>query len=254
MAASTPQVYFVLGTPGSGRRELVQDLVQNGLSPEETTLVLLAASESPSSHEEKIAALPGVALHRWEVGQNDFPSKLPARAANIFLLANTQGDLIDQLEALKPWLVEQGCELARILAVVDCTFASNHQETRPWFDALVHFSDVVVLTHREGVENKWLSQFLRSYEDECVPSLFLRHKKTGLPNPALLLEPQPRRLSQYFDTAEDFSELEIESDDDEEPLPGEDDGLPKQESYFTRLRSGKREKILPDIRAFFSKK
>ena len=38
-------VYFILGTPGSGRRGIVRDLIENGLGAEDQALVLLAEGE-----------------------------------------------------------------------------------------------------------------------------------------------------------------------------------------------------------------
>ena len=90
---------------------------------------------------------------------------------------------------------------------VDCQLAEKNPVLRQWFDALIHFADVVFLTHREGVANKWMSDFLRRYQDQFVPSHFIQVKKTGIANPALVLEPEPRRVSQYFD--------------DEEPIPAD---------------------------------
>jgi hypothetical protein len=97
------------------------------------------------------------------------------------------------------------------------------------------------------VANKWLSAFIRRYEDQFFPCLFIQLKKTGLPNPALVLEPQPRRLSQYFDEQDELPDIEIETDDDEED---DDDGdTVAPEPYFERDRSGRRAKEVPDLRA-----
>ena len=49
--------------------------------------------------------------------------------------------------------------------------AALPDEARPaallaWYDACVHFSDVVLLQRREGVANKWVSDFLKHHEDQ----------------------------------------------------------------------------------------
>ena len=114
---------------------------------------------------------------------------------------------------------------------------------------------MVILTKRDGVANKWVSDFLGHYHDLCSPSLFIQLKKGGLPNPALLLDPLPRRFSQYFEEEEDLSGIEIETDDEEGLPEGEvDEDAPKPEVYFERLRSGHRAKPLPDLKDYLPKK
>jgi G3E family GTPase len=171
----------------------------------------------------------------------------------VFFLADAFADPVTQIEALKPWLAQQGAELARIFCVVDCQFAEKQPVLKSWYEACIHFSDVVFLTKRDGVANKWISDFLRHYEDECFPSLFIQLKKGGIANPALVLEPQPRRVSQYFDDEYDLSELVIETDDEEDDEDA-DDGLPEPDPYFPRHRNGRRVKELPDIREYLPAK
>lgn len=256
MSESTSTVYFVLGTPGSQRRAVVRDLAENGLG-DEKVVVLLAGSETPAPADERLAKLEQVEVRRWEWTAPEFPvQELPADAT-VFFLADPWVDVIDQLEALKPWLVAQGRELARILCFVDCQLAEKNPVLLQWYDACVRFADVVFLANREGVANKWLSDFIARYKDEAFPTLFIQVKKGDLPNPALVLDPTPRRLTQYFeDGYVDLADIEIETDDDgDEPEEGdEDDGLPQQEPYFLRQRSGRREKELPDVREFLPKK
>ncbi len=250
MNPRSPLVYFILGTPGSGRRGLVLDLVENGLAEDEPALVLVAEGEAPDPAMDKLAARPLTEVRRWQWSPPDLPDqKLPA-GGSVFFLADSRNDPLSQIEALKPWLGRQGAELARILSVVDCKFAEQTPALRPWYEALIHFSDVVLLTRREGVANKWLSDFIRHFEGECYPCHFIQVRKGGLPNPALLLEPEPRRVSQYFEETEDLSDLVIETDDeDEEDEEANEDAVPP-EPYFVRNRSGRREKELPDIRSY----
>lgn len=244
-------VYFVLGTPGAGRRAVVLDLIENGLTPDERALVLVAAGESADAADEKLAALAQVKVQRWQAPEGDaLPTVKLGDATSVFLLADPRADVVSQIEALKPWLAAHGVELARVLTVVDCQFAEKNAIAAPWYDACIHFSDVVFLAKREGVENKWLSTFIRRYEDQAYPCYFIHVKKGGLANPALVLEPQPRRVSQYFDPFEEIPEdLEIETDDEEGEE--EDENAPPTEIYFERNRSGRRVKELPDIRPLF---
>lgn len=251
--SSTPSVYFVLGTPGSGRRAIVRDLVENGLGTDERAVILLAEGEAASPADARLEKLANAELRRWSWQENAFPAlKLPA-AATVFLIGDAGVNIIDQLEALKPWLVAQGRELARIFFCVDCQLAEKQPVLAQWFAAGIRFADVVFLTNREGVANKWLSDFIQHYKSEFFPCHFIQVKKGDLPNPALVLDPTPRRLTQYFEETEELPDIEIETDDEDEDDEEADDGLPEPEPYFERQRSGRRVKELPDVREFLAK-
>jgi hypothetical protein len=129
--------------------------------------------------------------------------------------------------------------------------AEKHPVLKQWFAACIHFADVVFLTKREGVANKWLSDFIRFFTDQYFPCHFVQVRTKGeLTNPVWLLDPTARRVSQYFDEGESITDIEgLETDDDEEDAD-EDTGLLPAEPYFLRDRGGRREKELPDIRTF----
>jgi hypothetical protein len=249
-------VYFILGTPGSGRRGLVRDLVENGFAAGDRVVVLLAAGEAAAPADTKLAGLPNVEIRRWQwlPAVDTVPAELPPvegiADATVFFLADSRVSPIDQLEALKPWLELQGAELARVFCAVDCQLAEKHPVLKQWYAACIHFADVVFLTRREGVANKWLSDFIRIFTDQCFPCHFVQVKTKGdLANPALLLDPTPRRVSQYFDEGETIADIEgLETDDEEDA--DEESGLLPEEPYFKRDRSGRREKELPDFRAY----
>ena len=256
MSDTSPTVYFVIGTPGSQRRTVVRDLAENGLA-DQKVVVLLADSESSAPADDRLAKLKHVEVKRWKWNAPEIPVQKLPDGATVFLIADAHADMIDQLEALKPWLVAQGLELARILCCVDCQLAEKNPVLLQWYDACVRFADVVFLANREGVANKWLSDFIARYKDEAFPCEFIYVKKGDLPNPALVLDPTPRRLTQYFEEEYvDLGDIEIETDDEEDAPEDEDedDGLPEVEPYFLRQRSGRREKELPDVREFLPKK
>ncbi|MBX3737820.1 MAG: hypothetical protein KF715_14080 [Candidatus Didemnitutus sp.] len=242
-------IYFILGTPGSGRRSIVLDLIENGLAPDEPALVLLAQTEAADPADEKFITRANLEVRRWSWDGKELPDQaLPERGA-VFFVAESRGDPMTQLELFKPWLDRHHVELARVFTVVDCQLAEKQPPLAAWFDACIYFSDVVFLTKREGVANKWLSAFIRRYEDQFYPAHFIQVKKGGLPNPAIVLDATPRRVAQYFEQIEDLSGIEIETDDDEEDAE-EDDAAPKPEPYFERNRSGRRVKELPDLRNY----
>ncbi|HTL68559.1 MAG TPA: hypothetical protein VL200_12925 [Lacunisphaera sp.] len=243
------QVYFVLGTPGSGRRAALRDLVENGLEPATPVRVFVADGEPADPSDAALGRLANVTLERWAWTPDGIPARELPSGATVFLMADSRVSPIDQLEALKPWLAGQGAELARVFCFVDCRLAEREPSLRQWFAACIHFSDVVFLTNRTGVANKWISDFVKQFTDECYPCHFIQVKAKGdLPNPALLLDPTPRRVSQYFDEGEAIGEIEgLETDDDED---ADETGLLPEETYFTRDRSGRRARELPDIAKF----
>ena len=251
-------VYFIIGTPGSGRRGIVRDLIANGLDEKDRAVVLLADTEAAVPADAKLVALPNVEIRRWTwtPSKTPEPAELPVielpAGTTVFFLADSHASPIDQLEALKPWLEQRGAELARVFCTVDCQLAEKHPVLKQWFAACIHFADVVFLTKREGVANKWLSDFIKIFTDEYFPCHFIQVKTKGdLANPAVLLDPTPRRVSQYFDEGETSYHIEgLETDDEEEGEDEDDTDLLPEEPYFKRDRSGRREKELPDFRAY----
>lgn len=243
-------VYFILGTPDSGRRRLVHDLIENGLDEATRVVLLLAASEPADAADARLAARANTEIRRWTPTPGGLPPQELPSDATVFFLADPRTDAIDQLEALKPWLAAHGAELARIFCVVNCQLAAKHPVLRQWFTALIHFADVVFLTKREGVDNKWLSDFIRHFTDEYFPCHFVQVRTKGeLTTPLVWLDPTPRRVSQYFEEGEVYEIEGLETDDDEE-LDEDDTGLLAPEMYFVRDQSGRRVKEVPDVRDF----
>ncbi len=246
-------VYFILGTPGSGRRAVVRDLIENGLAAEEKALVLLADREAADPADEKLAALENAEVRRWKWTEPALPQIEGLDGATVFFIADSLASPMDQLEALKPWLEEHGATLARVFCVVDCQLAEKQPVLRQWFDACIHFADVVFLTRREGLANKWLSDFIAHFKDQHFPCHFVQVKTKGdLATPLVWLDPTARRVSQYFDEGESYEIEGLETDDEEDDE--EDTGLLPPEPYFVRLSSGRREKEVPDVRDYLPKK
>lgn len=253
MSAEKSLVYFIIGTPGSGRRAILHDLIENGFGEEEKALVLLAGSETAAPADALLAERENTEIRRWSWTAPVLPPvELPA-GTTVFFLADSHANMLDQLEALKPWLEEHAAELARIFCTVDCQLAANHPILRQWFDACIHFADVVFLTRREGLANKWLSDFINHFKDQRFPCHFVQVKLKGnLPTPLVWLDPSARRVSQYFDEGEIYEIEGLETDDEEDE--DEDTGLLSPEPYFVRQVSGRRDKELPDIREYLPKK
>jgi len=243
--SSAPLVYLVLGAAGSGRREVLADLVE-GLTADEPAAVLLSDAEAPDEFD---ARLPGLA--RWSWRDPFIVAALPAGARRVFFVTDGRVGPIDQIEAFKPWLAAQGGELARVLCVVHCRLAEQHPPLLAWFEACVHFSDIVLLNRREGVANKWLSEFRAHFAKQFYPCLFEPVKSGRVANPALVLEPQARRLSHLFDDDQEwvFTDGDGDEIDEQEESDDEDEvtAAPAVDPYLVRDAAGRRVKKVPDL-------
>jgi len=261
--------YIVLGTSGSGRRALLADLIANGLDESARPVLLVARGERAADEAaaQRLASAAQLIQGAWwlEEGRAVTAEPIPEGATHVFVLVDGRANPIDQLEALHAWLPTAGLEIGRILTVVDCQLASAHPELQRWFDACVHFSDVVLLNRRDGVANKWVSDFAARYRKQHFPCLIEVVKKGDLENPALILEPQARRMSMLFDAEDAWAVpgdadtvIEDDADDDDEDAdkPSADDVddadlIGEVDPYIERLAgSGRRAKEIPDIAKF----
>jgi hypothetical protein len=252
-----PLVYVVLGAIGSGRREIIADLIDAGLDSDERAVVLLAANEPADERDAKLGQVV-----RWrslgEAGL-EVPDGAIEGATHVFFVTDGRGSPVDQLEAFKAWLPMSGCELARVFTVVDCQLAEKNKPLIAWYEACIHFSDVVLLTKREGVANKWMSDFQTLFKDKFYPCLFELVKGGRVKNPPLLLEPEARRMSHLFDEPDwvvngvDAEEM-IETGEDEAEegtkLNEEVEVTQAEDPYLERRLGGRRVIEIPDIAKF----
>ncbi|WP_309397095.1 hypothetical protein [Cerasicoccus maritimus] len=239
------EVYFILGAEGAGRRGVVRDLIEGGFADDEVVVVAQHASESDSTATEQLEARASNRVLAYEELRH---IQAPADAEAIFIIASGRGNPLDYLEAFGEWLQISGESLARIITVVHCQLLHAQPKLELWHRACIHFSDVVLLDRREGVPNKWFSDFKKPYEQDHYPCLFELVKKGRVKNPALILEPQPRRLSLAFD--DDIDAIDL-LDIDEDDLPEEPIDLTRPtDPWLVRLPSGHWEKHLPDIATF----
>jgi len=213
-------LYLVLGAPDSGRRAIVQDLIEGGLTEEESALSL-TNEESPDEE--------GLTKWRWENGSFHIPEKTDGtQPSHQILIFSPYLDIADQIEASLDLLdSDEGLTLARILFVVHCGLL---EETSPklqeWHDACAHFADVALLNRRERVNSKKIKEFKEHYESMRLPFLVESVRKNRIANPAKILDPTSRRISHAFDP-----EVDVDSD-----LP---------DPYLERLSTGERAKTIP---------
>jgi len=258
MPSEKPLVYLILGAADSGRREVLADLVDGGLNEGDKSIVLLAASETASEHDLKLGELK---RWTWSEGMISTPDDVMADGVtHVFVVTDGRSNPIDQIEGFKPWIDANGGELGRVLCVVNCQFAEKHKPLIAWYEACIHFSDIVLLARREGVANKWLSDFQSRFKDKFFPCLFEFVKGGRVKNPALILDPQPRRMSHYFDEPEWLVEgvnvdddIEMGEGDGDEPGDVEEEEVEvtqAEDPYMERLAGGHRVKVLPDVTKF----
>ena len=268
--AEKPLIYIILGASGSGRREVLADLIEGGLNEGDRAAVLLSTGETAIEHD---ARLPN--LSRWAWREGVIAAALPEGATHVFFITDGRLDPVDQIEALQKWMVAVSGELGRIITVVNCQLAEKHPPLLAWYEACIHFSDVALLNRREGVANKWLSEFRLFYKEQCYPCLMEIVKGGRVKNPLIVLDPQARRMSLLFDITEwtgidlegvEFGTEGAEDPEDVEETPppkkadgkkkgnpnesphDDDDWLPPDMDPYLKIQpNGRREKELPDI-------
>lgn len=248
-SAEKPLVYLVLGAVGSGRREVLADLLEDR-AESGATVVMLSDADVSDGFDAKLGAIT-----RWHwTDESTIEGALPAGAARVFFVSDGRANPVEQCEAFKAWVEAQGGEVARVLLVVNCQLAEKHPPLLAWFDACVHFADVVLLNRREGVANKWMSDFQGRYTSQFIPCLFEFVKGGRVKNPALVLEPQARRMSHAFDAEQDWvftnADGEVIEEDEETDDDEEIEATPEEDPYFARDAAGRRVKRIPDITKF----
>lgn len=245
-----PLVYLILGAAGSGRREVLTDLIEGGLAEGDRAAVLLAESEPADAFDAK---LPGLARWQWSEAET-IEGELPREATHVFFVSDGRRNPVEQIEVFKAWLEAQGGELARVLCVVNCQLVEKNPPLLAWYEACVHFADVVLLNKRDGVANKWLSDFQAYFKKQFLPCLFDLVKGGRVKNPALVLVPEARRMSHFLDAEQDwiFTDAEGEVIDEEEEAEGDEEieATPEEDPYFVRDAAGRRVKKIPDIAKF----
>lgn len=237
-----PPVYLILGARGAQRRAIVADLIAGYFDEGEPVEVALPAGEDDAS--DGIAALRKRAT--TGVVFVEAIEDLPAPQLPLFILPPGDASPADGVEAFANWLRRHRIAPTRLLTVIHCRLQVEDPEVMtPWHRACVHFSDAVLLSRREGLAPTALQEFLAYFEKERYPCPIELVKKGRVPNPALVLEPEPRRMSLMFDAdleAVDFLEI------DEDNLPEEPIDLKRPtDPYLERDQAGQRLKPLPDI-------
>lgn len=243
-------IYIILGATGSGRREIAFDLIEHcGANQTGKTVVLLAEDEKVSPYDEQVQALPEVTFISWQLNPEGeiITHDLPDDRKTLFFFTNGCLNPVDQIEALIAWTNINDLQVARTLCVINCELCHKEIALNSWYEACIHFSDVVLLNKRKAVTNNWIRDFVQHYEKNHYPCLFELIKKGRVFNPATVLYPESRRLSLIFDDS--YSEIEANPPEIkfERDSIYEEDQPVEIDPYLERLPDGRRAIMIPDI-------
>ena len=237
--SDSPTVYLLCGIEDSGRREVLFDLIDGGISKDEQVLYFRPSEASDSPFDEQIEALENTSVVDWELSDCKIKhGKISAAPTKILLLAPSKANPADLAEALKTWVERNQCVLGRIITVINCDFIKRNPRSQTWFDACIHFSDVVLLGKRTEVDNRWIKEFEARYTKQyfsCHIELVVKGKAK---NPVAVLDTEARRMSLFFDELIPIEEDEFEEDRPEDTQP---------DPYIERNQSGQRIRQIPDI-------
>ncbi len=245
-------LYVFLGAGASERAALLHALIQRGFEPQSAPFTVYASERDLTDEAEAVARMEaGGQTNFVRLSDDSGPPPAPPDSGTLLFLADGRANPVDQLEALRGWMDAHGRELARIFTVVDCALLEANPGAAPWYDACIHFSDVVLLGKRADVSKKWVREYEKRLHREALPC-HIAYLKTGgtVDFPAELLFPEPRRISQFFDPDESdpaLEGIEIEGDPDDEDVDGTD---PQSDPYLARTEQGYRVKRLVDITRF----
>lgn len=230
-------VYVLLAADGPERFESLGKTVRSEVLPDEEVTVLVATGEEAVAQaawtgERAIRTVAG-----WSIdarGNLRGPALPDDPRQIVIFLSHGSASPVDFLEALQRWLVENGGRVGRITTLVNCTRCAADAAVRHWYDACIHFSDLVWLGNREGVEPKWVKDFEEGFRKRAFPCLFDGLKKGQPANPNWFFECEDRRISLLFD------EIEDDPEDDEMPENPVD-------PYLDRNLGGGRRREVRDI-------
>ena len=237
--------YLILGTRNCGRRASLCDLISRGLGGEARAGVLISANEDSSEFDAPLAELAEVKKYASCAEAAELAREFEGGADAVFYVADASKNLADEIEAFKEICDAGVFRLVRIFGFFDCSlYAAAFDECAPFYDAMSHFCDVVILSNRAGVSGKAVNEIKKRYVQKCQPHTFAPAAKNGaLENPCMLLIDEPRRLTMAFDDFDPLDELEL----DEDTLPDEPFTIErKPEPYFERLENGARRNPIPN--------
>ena len=225
---------------------MVREIVHHTLPKEEGINLYVSADEESLAREHFDPERFQIAEWSMEDGTVVFSEDLAEDRANLLLygLPEFPDDLI---EGLVNGFRRSAFEMGRIATHVHCGWCANSEEARGWYEAAIHFSDLVLLDNRQEVADPWVRDYQEKFRKQRYPCLFDLVRK-GLPkHPDWIFDSQPRRLSLVFDPDDlsGFADSEYGFDDDEEDLEEEEEAA--GDPYLRRNVAGEREKSVRSL-------
>lgn len=246
--ATEPRLYLILGATGSGRREVVTNLATEADADYPGDRVWRAATEPTNEADAELTA-EGARVETWTAeSATEIAAAPPPEAGRLFFIVDGRADPVDEIERFDAWRRAHGLAVARVLTVLDCALLHAHPELKPWFEACIFFSDVVLLNRREGVPDRWIKQLQETYEKCHYPAQWAFVKKGRVDHPETLLFPEARRLTHLFDEEEDLPLEEGAIQASGGMLDEEAEDEEADEPWLERYDDGRRMRPLPDIR------
>jgi len=224
-------LYVLLGWDTHDQLLLVQDLLEERLQTAVSVVIYAhATARKPDWVERASNAIQWV---NWTLEDGAINAPWVDADAHFFCI-DRHVDIIDVLEALSNWLPQQEQSVTGIIGIVDAQKIQTVPEVKPWYEAIIHFSDVVCLDQVQKLKANWVEHYIEPFKKQCYPCLFLTMKDGRVPNPAIILDAGVRRMTQVFD--------QLQVDDEDEAMDQYE-----VDPYFKRLFSGCRAQVLPDV-------
>lgn len=243
------QVYFVIGSKKSGRREILYDLIEGSSHQNLSTVILVGNRENDCPNwDEKLKKLAQVRISKWNAINGELFFENVDDADRIFYLAHSDGDLAIEVELFRNWLNTHEYDLTRVLGIVDCDLAEKAGDAGwEYYEALAHFSDYLLLTNYKNLEKKWLSTFINQFKEKSFPCIIEKIKNGRVENPMIVLDNMGRRITQIFDEFDPLDEMQF----DEDNLPDEPFEIKHTEDpYLARSEEGERIKPIVNINLY----
>lgn len=240
--------YLILSTPRAGRRALCLDACKNAFEGA-NVCAFIAEGEPPAPEDEELAKLGGVSVARYSGGEDALEKICALDEANVgivLFLADSAGNLADEVESFKRIADAGKIRLARVWSIVDCKLNMVcAKKAEPYFDALSHFADCLLFSRRGGVPKNFTQALKDKYARDCRPHLMIDMDKFGrVENAMEIAEEQARRISMLFDEFDPADELDIDGDN----LPDEPFSLErKPDPYLERTIGGARKNPVPEL-------
>ncbi len=240
--------YMLIGTPHTGRKNIVKECLENVISEEEKTLVLVSKAEiEVEAYKASLEKFENATVYIYEDSDDarDFIAN-EQNATYLFYVANPAENLADEMEFAKNLSEYQLIRMVRVLGFVDSKlYANKWNDVENYYDALSHFSDCLMLSNRSNLQNNHIEAIKKRYEKMYRPHrVYFVDKNYRTPDINFLMIDEARRMTFLFDDNDAIDDLDL----DEDSLPVEPFDLKKKEDeYLVRIETGVRAKAIDNI-------